>query len=258
MEKYLFLSIFLLIGNIKSAFSQSDSIAQISFDRPGIADSPYIVDLQNWQVEFGASTAKNGDWSDLLYSSVMLRKSIHKRFELRLTMMHQPVSFLLDNFYETAAKRYPISLFGKWKIADEKGFLPDMALLGGFIVPIQKDFAIKNMGYELYLMCQNNISPLFSINYGGGILQNHPQAGLMHNYSLCFNILLSSQLGIFVENYAYAKNWTKDWEEGIDCGIVYSPVPKTQIDLSGGYHFLANGYWLFASVGFSRAFFGKK
>jgi hypothetical protein len=257
MEKHLFLSIFFLILSIQSAFSQSDS-AQITFDRPGISDSPYIVDLQNWQVEFGASTTKNGDWNDLLYSSLMIRKSIHKRFELRLTMMHQPVSYLLDHFFETAAERYPVSLFGKWKIADESGILPDMALLGGFIVPIQKNFVVKNTGFELYLMCQNNISHSFSINYGGGILQNHPQAGLMHNYSLCFNFSLSSKVGIFAENYAYAQNWEKDWEEGFDGGIVYSPVPKTQIDLSAGYHFLADNHWYFVSVGFSRAFFGKK
>lgn len=257
MKKLHALLLFGLLFTVFSANGQDDS-TEIVFDRPGIADSPYIVALQNWQIEGGTIYVKEGKWEDLWYSSIMLRKSLHKRFEVRFTIAHQPTSALLDEFYDELAERYPVSIFGKWKIVDEKNWIPDMAFLGGLVVPIQKDFETKNLGYELYLMCQNNVNSLFSINYGGGVIKAHPQANLLYSYSACLNINAYQRLAFFVENYAYIQD--KDsWERGFDAGVVFMPSPKSQIDISAGYHFLnENKNWYFVSLGYSHAIFRQK
>lgn len=249
---FLFLS---FLFCLPSVWAQDST--EVVFDRPGITDSPYIVDLRNWQIELGGTYAKEGALEDIFIPSFMLRKSLHKRFELRLTMSHQPTSRFIDDHYGEPNRGYPVSLFGKWKIIDEKGWIPDIALMGGAVFPIYRDFGIKDLGYEAYILLQNNLSRSFSINYDVGILRDHPAIGLLYTYAICFNFTLNKRFAFFIENYAFAKNFKTEWEEGIDVGIVFFPTRFSQIDLSGGFHFLSNDTWHFVSLGYSQAIFTK-
>lgn len=247
--------IVLLFSSFGLAWAQDST--EVVFDRPGITDSPYIVALRNWQIELGGTYAKEGELGDIFIPSLMLRKSLHKRFELRLTLSHQPTSRFIDDYYGDSNRGYPVSLFGKWKIVDEKSWIPDIALMGGAVIPVYRDFGTKDLGYEAYILLQNNLSSSFSINYDLGILRDHPNIGILYTYAVCFNFTLNKRFAFFIENYAFAKNFTTEWEEGIDAGIVFFPTRFSQIDLSGGFHILSNDTWHFVSLGYSQAIFTK-
>ena len=68
-----FFFFFIIVFNSFILLSQDP---QIVFDRPGIADSPYIVDTNNWIIESGITGTKDSKIKDIIIPTVLLRKYI--------------------------------------------------------------------------------------------------------------------------------------------------------------------------------------
>ena len=86
LKRYYF---FFIISCVHTLGWTQDSI--IVFDRPGIAESPYIVDVQRWQIETGVGYAEFSGISEAVLPSLLLRKYIFKNTHNR--RIYQKISF---------------------------------------------------------------------------------------------------------------------------------------------------------------------
>jgi hypothetical protein len=120
----LVLYIFILSVSF-GAFSQDTLVV---FDRPGVADSPYLVPEKTYFFESGIGISDQSEVSDLLYPSIMVRKRIFKTTELRLATSTFPQSIRL---MRQITEKSPIlgSIGAKQRIVREKKWIPETAVI---------------------------------------------------------------------------------------------------------------------------------
>lgn len=214
----------------------------IEFDRPGVADLPYINPLNSFQIEAGYDF----EYSDSLgiqfdiTPAILLRYSFVKYFELRLEFNHQPLS----NYYNRLCNDldlYHFAIGYKLKICKEKRALPELALTNiitfptrGFIEP-----NIDWVGTEVYLLANNNVTDYFFINYNIGYLYGNNYIKHSFHYNISLNFLVSKKIGLFTEHYAYI-NFNGSNDFGFDGGLYYFPISRIQLDLS--YYYIHSLY----------------
>ncbi len=212
--------------------SQSDS--SIVFDRPGIADGPYIVGKKHWQFESGFSIAEGDPPSAMLNPSVMLRKAIWKRQEIRIAYNYVPQnSFLMASFDSLSQTNFAIGT--KLNLLYERRLLPEAALYLNTFYPLQQIKNFRSSGIyhvELGLLMQNNFGEKFALNYNVGFIASNLIKKGMATYSICFTYAANDKLAFFVEQFSYIPIIQKDREFSYDCGITFSPFKKHQFDIS--------------------------
>jgi hypothetical protein len=213
------------------------SLAQetpIVFDRPGIADSPYLVQQKAWQIEAGVGYSAITGWKEVPNPTVMVRKTISKNDELRLTYNYglQMIALIKDDM-STGFDH--LALGWKRKLINEKNWLPEASFLLNTYFPMQLLNKIAHSGVynvEAGFQFQNNLSKRFALNYNfGGLITNKYRTGVLTT-SVCLNITGSDNIGFFVEGFLYAPFQSTLIEPGADIGIVYNPTERSQIDLS--------------------------
>ena len=228
MKLFCFLIGLIMIG---VSFAQETSIV---FDRPGIADSPYLVEQKTWQIEAGMGYSAITGWKEVPNPTVMLRKAISKNDELRLTYNYglQMIALIKDDM-STGFDH--LSLGWKRKLINEKNGIPETSFLLNAYFPLQLLNKIAHAGVyaiEAGFQCQNNLSERFALNYNmGGLITNKYKTGVLTS-SVCLNIIGSEKIGFFIEGFVYAPFQNTYIELGADVGIVYNPTQSSQIDLS--------------------------
>jgi hypothetical protein len=222
---------FIFVTTISVVFSQDTLIV---FDRPGVADSPYITDKGNWQLETGLAYSEVGGISEAILPSFMVRKSFLGANELRLAFNYEPQMMGIIKRH-MALDQDPIALGIKRKLWKERGSLPEASLLANTFFPMQllnKISKSNTYNVELGLQFQNNLNDHFALNYNiGTIVTNCYNKGIL-NYSLCLNITATDKLGFFIESFGYSPLEHKPTEFGFDFGCVFNPTDKSQIDIS--------------------------
>lgn len=229
--------IIILLLSVNVSFSQ-DTLTV--FDRPGVADSPYITDKQNWQIESGFAYSQIGGFSEAILPSSMLRKSFFGGNELRFAFNYEPQMMAIIKKH--MANNYdPIAIGIKRKVLKENRFIPETAILINTYYPMQLVNKIKKSdvyNFEMNLLFQNNLNSKVAINYNIGTnFSNFYKKGIL-NYSFCLIVNLSEKSGLFVETFGYKTLSDKNNELGWDVGFVFNPNPNSQIDFS----FITNYY----------------
>ncbi len=228
MKRYYF---FFIISCVHTLGWTQDSI--IVFDRPGIAESPYIVDVQRWQIETGVGYAEFSGISEAVLPSLLLRKYIFKNTELRYAFNYEPqmLAIIKENIKSDFD---PMALGIKTKLCKEKGIRPESSFLLNTYFPMQligKKNTSGTFNLETGFQCHNNFNETFGLNYNiGTIFSNIDTKGIIY-YSSCLNIKVADNLGLFVETFGYVP-LQKKLELGFDIGIVYNPNRNSQIDIS--------------------------
>ncbi len=227
----LALRIFLFLLVCHMANAQDTSIV---FDRPGIADSPYIVGENSWQFETGFEYADYSGLGDFVLPTIMLRKALSSIDELRITFNYgvQMMSLIKRDI----SKGYDnIALGWKHKIWNETAYLPDASFMINTFFPIQE---LKHVGHskeynvELGFQFQNTINRRFSLNYNlGTIFSSGFNKGAL-NTALCLGIAGTEKLGFFVEGFCVSPFKPFGMEPGFDFGALFYPSKRTQIDVS--------------------------
>jgi hypothetical protein len=203
------------------------------FDRPGIADSPFLVPEKSYFLENGIGFTEKTQVGDLLYPSIMLRKRIFKFSELRVATSTFPQSARL---MQSVTEVNPlVALIGlKQKIAREKKWRPETAIIlnsyYNFSLTNKPRFA--NFVWESQLLFQSTITDWFSINYNLGYIHFGTENQHYINQSTCFNFQLSNRTGFFVENFNYFPINSENSEICYDFGFTHLLTKNIQLDLS--------------------------
>lgn len=245
--------IFLTLFCITILFLANSQDSLIYFDRPGIAEGPYIVAKKTWQIETGCTYVEGASLKEIATPSVMLRKALFGPQELRLCFNTNPQMFAILN--DPLRSGVATEMIGiKRKLFKEKGARPEASVLFNTFVPLKnlEKYALKDLAtYELGVQFNHYIGKAYSLNYNFGILDNKRFKNGVVSQSTSFCYQNSPKLGFFAEFFTYVPLESLPLETGIDGGILICPIPSCQIDLSYIQNFYNNSSYGSLLLGFS-------
>jgi hypothetical protein len=227
------------------------------FDRPGAADSPYLVPHQGVIIETGFSFVPESDFKNVFIPGALIRYSPTQLSELRMGINYLPPSFSVYRYNEM--NNLTGYSFGfKRKLMKEERHLPELALMTNIVFYTnhgEEQLQFKPH-FENFLLFHNNVFDFLGINYNLGVLVpfETDKNTLLH-YSVCLNFNTHDKVSFFAEHFFYHEIGARP-EFNFDAGVMYLPCKNLQLDLS-----YAGGFWQTnyeQMVSFGMALFMKK
>jgi len=211
----------------------------VVFDRPGVADSPYLVPEKTYFIETGIGFSDQTTVKDLLFPSIMLRKKILKSTEIRIATSTFPQSVKLMN---QITEINPIvgSVGIKQRITREKRWKPETAIILNTYYNFSSPphFKLANFVWESQFLYQSTINNWLSLNYNLGYIQFYTEKKHFFNLSTCLNFQLTQKTSAFVENFNYFILNSNSQEICFDFGFTHFLTQNIQLDLS----YIANSF----------------
>jgi hypothetical protein len=238
-------SLLVLILGLGAICSQAqDQLNELTVDRPGIAEAPFTVAPKTYQLETGIDYYKRTSGEIYFLPVSLFRTGLSKAAELRVTVKH-----IYDKTNEPAIRGVsPLSVGIKTHIIQQNGWIPETDILADIILPLGSSaLHPEEIGHDILLLFQNDISSKFAVNYNVGLIWDGFSNQSQFTSSACFNYLPNDRLGTFIEYYNYLRETVK--EHGVDGGFTFLLFPLIQADLSAGIsrvngvtnHFLSAG-----------------
>lgn len=251
MQKSVWLCASLLCGNL--IYSQDTLKTVITFDRPGIADSPYLVPKGTLQAECGITYNNKFGIEESYLPAVLVRLPFVAASEIRLTLNYEPQSlkFINDNF---ASGFDPLAIGFKKHLVKHKKYFPEIALSANIFYPLQfpgNGLDKNEICFDSYLLFQNNINHKHALNYNVGYVYANSRNKNMLAWSLCYNFAHIETLTFFAEYFGYYHFSEKNTETGIDGGIIWQFHNRLQADLSCVYSIYDDEQEVFLLAGIS-------
>lgn len=260
MKQFLLFICFLL-GVIVSSLGQEIEKEQptIATDRPGASDASSTVLNNSLQIETGAgySLFKEGSFKseNFTYQSTFIRYGLLENLELRLGWSYNEIKTqntfndTLSFFNESGFN--PLTMGVKIAITDEKGWIPQMALIGQITAPFAASEAFKstNTGANFRFSFSNTLSNKSSLTYNLGANWSGNNLEMAYLYTLNYGYSISDKLGVFAEIYGdFPENASANhlW----DAGLTYLINNNLQLDTSFGTS-ITQGQDLFLGLGLS-------
>ena len=233
-----------------------DKSATLITDRPDQTESSAVVPYKSLQIETGfiLENDKTGfhEQKSFAYNTTLLRYGLLENFELRLGL-----EYLGEEIEEegtsssfTSSGLSPLYAGFKVSVAAEDGCWPEVAFLGGLVIPFtasdyfKPSYAAANVRFAF----SHTLSERFSLGYNLGAEWDGESAEPGYFYSVALGIGLTDKLGMFVESYGLLAEESES-EHLLDAGFTYLIQPNFQFDLSGGLGLNDNAADNFVSLG---------
>lgn len=255
MKKQLLILVLFLASGM--SFAQSEDIGALITDRPDATESPSIVRKGFLQIETGGFYTDNGDDSfrtkEITYNTTLFRYGLMQNFELRVGLDYLSTEFesngqqIGDRLNGTS----PLLLGAKIGIAEEKGWMPKMAILGHLSMPFSagSDYKPENTGMDFRFAFDHTLSDRSGIAYNLGARLDAGNPQLAYLYTIAYGYDLTSKIGVYVELYGdFPENSSANhlW----DAGFTYLANDDLQFDLTFGSG-ITDGQNLLLSAGLS-------
>jgi hypothetical protein len=218
-----------------------DEAAELVTDRPDQTESSSVVPHKSLQIETGFIW--ENDESDLykqktfVYNSTLLRYGLLERMELRLGLAYlsEEIKIKDTDTVNTISGFSPMYAGFKIYILEENGWIPEIAFLGGLVIPVtaHKDFKAPYSAPTMRFAFSHTLSDRFSLGYNLGAEWYGETAIPEYFYSLALGIAITDKFGTYLEVFGFLP------EEGkashlLDGGFTYLVLPNLQLDISGG------------------------
>lgn len=219
---------------------------ELTVDRPGIAEAPFTVAPRTFQLETGFDYYKRTNGEIYFLPVSLFRTGLSKAAELRVTIKN-----IQDRTNEPAVTGIsPLTVGIKTHIIEQRGWIPETDILADIIIPLgSSSLHPDEIGHDILLLFQNDISPKFATNYNVGLIWDGFSNQRQFTSSFCFNFLPTDRVGLFIEYYNFLRKSVK--EHGVDGGFTVLLWPRVQADLSGGISTIAGDLNYFVSSGIS-------
>ena len=227
-------------------------------DRPDQTESSSVVPLGALQIETGfiMENDETGLTKQKLYTvnSTLFRYGLLKNLELRLGLeyLKDRVEIKNPNTVNIISGLSPLYTGFKIKIAGENGWVPEIAFLGGLILPFtaDEDYKPSYASAAMRFAFSHTLSDRFSIGYNLRAEWDGESAIPEYFYSLALGFGLTHLLGIYVESYGFVSQ-ENDNHHHLDAGFTYLLLPNLQLDISGGLGINVEAIDNFFSLGLS-------
>ncbi|MGQ8338798.1 transporter [Sunxiuqinia sp. A32] len=255
--KLKFILALLVLTGYTATVKAQDNDSELITDRPDQTESSAVVPHKSLQIETGflMENTKTSlfDQKSFVYNTTLLRYGLLKNFELRLGLEYLGEKEKINSTgnTNTTSGLSPLYTGFKVKIADENGWKPEVAFLGGLVLPFtaDEDFKTKFSAADIRFAFSHTLSDKISFGYNLGAEWDGETAIPAYFYSIALGTGITDKLGAFIENYGWLPEMGKA-EHLIDAGFTYLIRPNLQLDVSGGLG-LQNSIDSFMSLGLS-------
>ena len=236
--KVTIISLLLLITIVGKA--QNDTPNLIT-DRPDQTESSSTVPHKSLQIETGfvIENIKTESISQksFAYNTTLLRYGLLENFELRLGLEYlgDKTEIINTDAKNTISGLSPLYAGFKTKIANEDGWKPEIAFLGGLILPFtaHENYKTSYSAADIRFSFAHTLSDRFSLGYNLGAQWDGETAIPGYFYSAALGVGVTDKIGFFLESYGLVAE-EGDAEHMLNAGITYLALPNLQFDMSGG------------------------
>jgi len=257
MKKIYFAKALFLIGVFQGLAQQAETPEMIT-DRPDATESPQVVPKKTLQVETGGFYTSFEDDSNfetevLGYNTTLLRYGILDNLELRLGWNFEEIRFSQDgNQFDNVASGFSPLLAGvKVAIAQEKGLLPEIGLIGHLFFPFTagNDFRPESTAVDFRFAFAHTLSEKSSLSYNIGAELGGDTPELAYIYTLSYGFSITDEWGVYAEVYG---DFPEDSSANHlwDAGLTYLVRNNVQLDATVGTSF-TDGQDILVSAGIS-------
>ncbi len=237
--KSIALSTFAIMISLYS-FSQENETPDIITDRPDQSESTAIVPLNMLQIETGFVYEHDktdlAEFNNTTFNTTLFRYGLFKSTELRIGM-----EYLESIRKELSGGEYSAKGFGalhtgvKVKITQEKGLIPEMAILGSLDWPAtaNKNLKPSYVAPSLRLAFDHTLTEYIGLAYNLAAEWDGETPVASYFYSVSLGIDVTRQFGAFIEAFGSLYEDYKP-ENKIDGGFTYMVDKNFLIDLYGG------------------------
>jgi hypothetical protein len=236
-----FTYILTLFLNFAALVKAQDEVPELITDRPDQTESSVVVPHKSLQIETGFvmenSETDFTSQQSFAYNSTLLRYGLLENFELRLGLeyLDEKVKIKNTDTTTTLSGLSPLYAGFKVKIADEDGVKPEIAFLGGLVLPFtaNKGFKPDYSAADIRFAFSHTLSDKFSIGYNLGAEWDGETAIPEYFYSISLAAGITDNLGAFIESYGWVPE-DGESEHLLDAGFTYLILPNFQFDVSAG------------------------
>ena len=237
MKKLIPLILLLITFTVKA----QETVPKLITDRPDQTESSTVVPFRSLQIETGFVMENDestiSKHTSFAYNTTLLRYGLFENMELRLGLEYLGEKIIYKNIdlQDTYSGISPLYLGFKTKIAEENGWMPEIAFLGAMVLPFTADKEYKpsypaaNMRFSF----AHTLSDRFSLGYNLGAEWDGESVIPSYFYSIALGIGITDKLGMFIESYGLILEEGKG-EHLLDMGFTYLIKPNIQLDISGG------------------------
>ncbi len=248
MKKTLITTTFIISSLL--VFTQ-DIVQGLVTDRPDQTESSVTIPKNSFQIESGFvyeyDKADGVEAQNYTMNSTLLRVGLFDNMELRIGTAYLKVedSISVDGFG-------PLYIGTKVFISEEKGWIPELAILANIIMPgfSEKAFKPKYLGSGIRIAASHTITDFMGLGYNIGAEWDGDNPYATGIYSLVLGFSLTSKLSAFIESYGYLPQADKP-DHRADAGFTFLVTPNFQFDCSGGIGLMEYSPDYFVNAGFS-------
>jgi hypothetical protein len=256
MKKILLIAT-LAITTITLAQTSDDPDGALITDRPDATESPSLVRKGYLQIETGGfytESEDNGlDIKETTFNTTLLRYGLLDNFELRIGLDYRQTEFELNgqDLGDGLDGTSPLLLGAKIGIAQESGWMPQMAILGHLSMPFtaSSDYIPENTAMDFRFAFNHTLSDRSGLAYNIGARLDAGDPELSYIYTLAYGYSLSNRIGAYLEVYG---DFPEDSSANHlwDAGFTYLANNDLQFDVTFGSGF-TDGQDLLLSAGLS-------
>lgn len=221
--------------------TQTTSVPDFVTDRPDATESPTVVPVGSLQVETGAFTTsfeEDGIKEEVFgYNTTLLRYGILKNLELRVGWNFEEIQRTINgNELDNVQSGLSPLLFGaKIAIAQEKGWFPEIGLVGHIFLPFtaSSDFKPASTAADFRFAFNHTLSERSGIAYNVGGRLGGESAEFAYIYTLSYGYSITGKLNAYAEVYGDLPE-DSSANHFWDAGLTYAIAPLIQLDATIG------------------------
>ncbi len=234
----VFLSVILFLFSILSR--AQEEFPEMVTDRPDQTESSSVVPLKTLQIETGfifeSDNSNSMKENSFNFNTTLLRFGLLERMELRLGFAYLAVQENVNTDSVQTNKGFaPLYTGFKILITEENGCIPEIAFLGGLVLPFaaKTEFKAPHAAPVMRFAFSHTLSEKFGLGYNLGAEWYGETAVPDYYYSVALGYSITPKIGTFIESFGLIP------EEGkarhlADAGFTFLVLHNLQLDVSGG------------------------
>ncbi|CAM2068772.1 Transporter [Sulfidibacter corallicola] len=231
-------------------------------DRPDQSESAEVVPVGSWQFEMGVARSESDpgiEFETTAFPQTLIRYGLNPNLELRIGW-DGVIDVETDAFGGNSdSGAGDTSLGVKWKLFDERGRRPQMAIVAGTNLTTAEDgFGSDEFEPAVRLAFSSTLSDRLGLGYNLGWSSLRTDDGIDEHtlatvqYSMVLGIGVSDRVGAFIEAFGDVPASAPGGpSNSIDTGITVALSPLVQVDAAGGFGISDEADDWFATVGIS-------
>ncbi len=244
--------------SFSSIFSQEKTApGALITDRPDATESPTVVPKGYLQIETGAFYEDSGEdafkQKTTTFNTTLLRYGLLDNLELRIGWDFAEVKTEINGteLDDVASGLSPLLLGAKIGVAKEKGWLPEIGLIGHVFLPFSagEDFRPETTGIDFRFSFAHTLSEKSSLSYNLGAEWGDDSSEAAYIYTISYGYSVTDTFGLYAELYGDLPEDSSAnhlW----DAGVTYLLSDSIQLDATVGSG-ITKGQNLLLSAGVS-------